>query len=179
MAVRKGPEFARDVFSGGFAGALAGFVFLGIGSRLLMRFVAVLNPIPARVMTENGAIAGDITAEGTAEVLIIIGLAGGVLVGTLWVIVREWIPTSIGLRVVTASVIAMLVGSSFSLDANNRDFLLFGPPLFIVVSFMLLTAFAGAGAAFGDQILSKRLPSNAVALLRLHVPHIHVRRTAV
>jgi hypothetical protein len=49
------------------------------------------------------------------------------------------------------------------LEADNRDFLLFGPPLFIVVSFMLLTAFAGAGAAFGDHILSKRLPSTAVA----------------
>ena len=95
--------------------------------------------------------------------VIVGGLFGGMFIGTLWVIVREWLPKQIWLRTVISGGGAMLVGSFVFLDAENRDFMLFGPTVPIIVMFMVLAGLAGSGTAYGDHILRHRLPGGARA----------------
>jgi hypothetical protein len=116
------PELLRDVFSGGLAGLIAGIVFLGAGSRLVMRGVALLNPNSRGLIMDNGNVVGEITAGGTADLVIGTGLFGGLVAGALWVLVRDWLPIRVGPRVALGGVLAALLGSFFVVSADNEDF---------------------------------------------------------
>ena len=62
------PQWAllfRRVFCGGIGGVLAGILFLGIGSRIVMRVVALLNPEAKGTLTDAEQIVSAITPGGT------------------------------------------------------------------------------------------------------------------
>ena len=154
---------SRSIFSGGLAGLLAGILFLGIGSRLAMRIVAILNPENAGTRTDAGEIVGAITVGGTVALVIFMGIFGGIFAGGIWVLVRERLPNSLSLRLPLAGVAATVIGSFALIDANNSDFRLFDPVGFNLVMFMMLVGLTGSATAYGDWTLQRRLPSSQAA----------------
>lgn len=154
---------SRSIFSGGLAGLLAGILFLGIGSRLAMRIVAILNPENAGTRTDAGEIVGAITVGGTVALVIFMGIFGGIFAGGIWVLVRERLPNSLSLRLPLAGVAATVIGSFALIDANNSDFRLFDPVGFNLVMFMVLVGLTGSATAYGDWTLQRRLPSSQAA----------------
>ena len=164
-----GDETARlyllltEVFRAGLAATLAGVVFAGIGARVVMRISAAINADAAGAVTENGNVVGEITFGGTLELLLFNGLLLGLLMGTIWVVVREWLPAQVALRVSLAALLAALVGGSAVVDAGNIDFLIVEPAWLHIVMFVALVAGAGALTAGIDLALEGRLPTGEPA----------------
>jgi hypothetical protein len=153
----------RSVFSGGLAGIAAGVIFLGLGSRLAMRVVTLLNSDARGTLTDAEQVVGAVTFGGTVALVIFIGLIGGLLSGVFWVVIREHLPDALLPRTALAGAIAMLVGSFFVIEASNTDFMLFTPVAFNVAMFMLLIGLSGPATAIGDSVLQHRLPTGAQA----------------
>ncbi len=70
------------------AGAVAGFISAGIGSRVVMRIIAVLNDDRDGVMTDASATVGEISLGGTMG-LLLLGVVAGVLGGLLYLGLRR------------------------------------------------------------------------------------------
>ena len=87
----------RMVIIGIFGGVPAGLVG-GIGSRLIMRILAMVNEGNAGAMTENGNISGEITASGTVGLIIGVGIVSGVIGGFVYVMIRRWLPGCVSLH---------------------------------------------------------------------------------
>lgn len=165
-------ELLRDVFSGGLAGLIAGLVFLGVGSRLVMRAVALLNPDSRSLITDNGNVIGEITAGGTADLVIGTGLFGGLIAGALWVLVRDWLPAHFGVRIPLAGVLAALLGSFVIVSNDNEDFhRLDDAAILNIAMFVGIIGLAGAGTAALDAYVRPRLPAGR-AWARVYAPLI-------
>lgn len=163
-------ELLRDVFCGGLAGLIAGVVFLGAGLRLVMRGIALLNPESRGLITDNQNVVGEITTSGTADLVIGTGLFAGIIVGAVWVMIRDWLPIHAGLRMALAGVLAALLGSFFVVSADNPDFhRLDNHPALNVVMFVSAIGVAGAATAGLDEVLRPRLPAGRVAA-RMYAP---------
>ena len=63
------------------SGAVAGVIVGGIGSRIVMRILAVVNNELSGIPTENGNIVGEITVGGTLGLLIFGGIFAGIIGG--------------------------------------------------------------------------------------------------
>lgn len=178
MATRQGTDFQllktvtdppqwtllfRSIFCGGLAGVLAGVVVLGIGSRLAMRVVALLNAEANGTLTDAEQVVGAITLGGTVELIVFGGLFGGLFAGVIWVVVRERLPDRLSLRIPLVGVIATLVGSFAIIESDNIDFRLFDPVILNVAMFMMLVGLAGSATAYADWVLLRILPSGSVA----------------
>ncbi len=127
--------------SGGIA---AGILVGGIGSRLIMRVLAMVNEEDAGIVTGNGNIAGEITVGGTLGLIIFVGLASGVIGGSVYVVIRRWLPGR-GLLKGVAFGLVLLCFSGINpdplaplFDPDNVDFALFGPRQLAVGLFALL-----------------------------------------
>ena len=156
----------RHLFCGGLAGLLSGVVFLGLGSRLVMRIAAILDPAAEGLATDNGNVVGEVTLDGTLELVIFEGLFGGLIAGLLWVLVREWLPVGPS-RVAFAGVAAGLLGSFLVVSAENPDFNRLEPSEVNVAMFIAVVGLTGSGAAVLDSWLQRRLPSSRNAALVL------------
>jgi hypothetical protein len=153
----------RHVFAGGLAGTLAGIVCLGLGSRLAMRIAALLDPSARGALTENDNIVGEVTLRGTLELVVFVGIFGGLIAGLLWVLVREWLPRRGLARVAAAGVVAALLGSFQVVSGENRDFALLDPAAASVAMFVVVVGLAGCGAAVIDGPLERLLPGGTRA----------------
>ncbi len=149
----------RSIFCGGLAGILAGVVFLGIGSRIFMRVVTLLNAETEGALTDAGQLVGDFTFQGTFILVIFVGGFGGIFAGGIWIVVRERLPEHLFLRIPLAGMTATLVGSFVVIEASNSDFTVFAPVGLNVAMFMMLVMLTGSATAYGDWILQRRLPS--------------------
>jgi hypothetical protein len=149
-----------DIFRGGLAGTLAGVLFLGLGARIVMRISALLNPEAEGAITDNENIVGEITLAGTLELIIFAGLAGGLAVGTVWVLVRDWLPRNPVSRPLLAALLTACAGSFAVIAAHNEDFQILDPPELHIVMFVLLLALTGFATATFDGMLEGRMPSN-------------------
>lgn len=148
----------RDLFRGGLAGLLCGVVFFGFGSRVVMRLSAMLNPERRGILTENGNVVGEITVAGTLELLLFGGVFGGLLAGFIWVIVRDWLPSSGAPRVLLAGVAAACLGSFSIFTEENLDFRILSPAWLHLAMFLLLVGIAGSAIALADPVLANVLP---------------------
>ena len=149
---------SRDLFRGGLAGLICGIVFFGLGGRVLMRVSALLNPEQQGQRTENGNVIGEVTLDGTLELILFAGVFGGFLAGFVWVIVREWLPASGWRRILLAGGAATCLGSFGMLTEENLDFRILSPPALHLAMFLLLIGGAGVGIAIADPLLDRVLP---------------------
>jgi hypothetical protein len=150
-------------FRGGLAGVLASVLFLGMGSRVVMRISALLNPDARGFLTDNENVVGEITADGTIGLILFVGIFGGFLTGVVWILVREWLPQAILPRVALAGILAVLTGSFRVINSQNPDFTLLDPPELHVAMFALLLALTGITIAYLDRVLEPHLPSTGTA----------------
>ncbi len=147
----------RDIARGGIAGLLVGVVVAGLGGRIVMRLAAVRVAEAAGSFTENGNRVGDITLGGSLG-LILVGLLFGAFAGTLWVVVRTWLPgTGIG-RALVATVVAIGLGSFGLIRGENSDFLVLGHDPLVVGLLVGLVGLVGLSVSLVDEWLDRRLP---------------------
>ena len=130
------------------SGALAGVLVAGIGSRIVMRISALLDPSAKGRLTEAGEVVGRFTLEGTIGLVVFVGISGGMLVAILWSIVSPWLPTAPVMRRVSAFVVAAALGSRFGLDGDNIDFRILDPAWLQAALFVALAGTAGLVAAW-------------------------------
>ena len=153
----------RDVFRGGLAGAIAGVICLGVGSRVVMRVAALLDPDQHGRLTDNGNVIGAITFEGTLELVIFVGIFGGLATCAVWVLVRDWLPGELAPRMLLAGVIAAATGSFMVVDRENIDFALLEPTAANVAMFIGIVGLTGALGALFDRLLDAQLPAGDAA----------------
>ncbi|MHB8399971.1 MAG: hypothetical protein ACYDCI_13745, partial [Candidatus Limnocylindrales bacterium] len=102
-------EVWRDIARGGLAGLVVGIVVAGFGGRIAMRLAALRVGDATGALTENGNRIGDITLAGSLG-LILIGVLFGALAGTVWVVVRPWLPGAGLRRALVATIVAIGLG---------------------------------------------------------------------
>ena len=123
-------------------GIAAGLLVGGIGGRLIMRVLAMVNE--AGVITDNGNISGEITVGGTFRLIIIVGLGTGVIGGFGYVMIRRWLPGRGLLKGVAFGLVLLCFsGTNHPIlkplfNGENADFELFDPRQLSVGLFALL-----------------------------------------
>lgn len=148
----------RDITRGGLAGLVAGLLVGGIGGRLVMRLATMAVPEATGQFTENGFRVGDITAAGTAALVVFVGLLAGVGIAAVWVTVGPWIPGTGLKRAAAAMAVAVALGSFALIDGRNRDFFVLDHDPFVVALLVGLVGLAGLAVALLDGWLDGRLP---------------------
>ena len=155
-------RIVRMVVIGVSASVAAGFLVGGIGSRLIMRILAIVNDEKAGVVTENGNISGEITAGGTFGLIFFVGLSTGVIGGLVYVIVRRWLPGGGFLKGVVFGIILLCFFGAIIFDPDNIDFAidfaLFGPRYLSVALFALLFPLFGVVASLFVERFDRYVP---------------------
>ena len=152
------------VVIGVLASIAAGIVVGGIGARLIMRILAMVNEEKAGVMTGNGNISGEITAGGTLGIIIFVGLASGVIGGLVYVVIRRWLPSGSLLKGVVFGLVLLCFSSitppglATLFDPDNVDFELFGPRQLSVGLFLLLFPLYGVVASLFIERYDRYVP---------------------
>jgi hypothetical protein len=130
------------------AGLVVGLVVAGLGSRVVMRLLAVADPDASGTITENGNVVGEITAGGSLALLIFVGLPFGLVAGLVVFAVRRWLPQRPAWRgLALAAVLLGLFGGTV-IDPDNIDFRLLEPTGLALALFGLLFPAAGYGLAW-------------------------------
>jgi hypothetical protein len=143
------------------AGLSAGALIGGPGGRLAMRLLAATAGDAAQGhLTEADEVVGRITTNGTLGFMVFVGLAGGVLSGVVYVLIRRWLPAGrVGGLVFGALLLAVFAPHLDPLRRNNPDFDLVGPAwLALVVFSALLLVHGMAVAAFVARYRSTLRP---------------------
>lgn len=156
-------EVFRDITTGGLAGLIVGVALAGVGGRLIMRLAALLVPSADGALTENGNRIGDITLGGSLGLIVAIGLLFGAVAGSLWVVIRPWLPRSRLARSVVTIPIALALGTRGLIEARNRDFDVLEHDPLVVASLIGLVALFGPALVIADAWLDRRLPHPAPA----------------
>lgn len=148
----------RAMGLGVVAGAAAGLVAGGIGSRLAMKVVALVAGAAARGrITENGNTIGDFTAEGTIF-LLAFGAALGTVGGLLYVALRPWLLPAGRWRGLGFGALLLAIGRAGVIDSHNFDFTRFGSPALNVALFAALALAFGLLVAPLADWLDRRAP---------------------
>lgn len=155
VAVNTGRAALVGVISGGVAGLLAG----GIGSRVAMRVVAAVGGDGIQGLeTENGNIVGDITADGTMNLIIFGGALLGGIGGLIYAAARNWLPEQVWLRTALFGVFMALIAARLLLDKGNSDFLKVGHPVLSVTLFAVIPFLYGVIQVPVAGWLGRKLP---------------------
>ena len=122
--------FAALFVAGGIAGVLVG----GIGGRIAMRIAALTARDAAQgLTTEAGATIGRFTFEGTAFLVVVVGI-GSALVGTAFYLATlPWLPRRRRWRAAAFGGLELAVFGTVLLDPGNADFTILGRPLLDVL----------------------------------------------
>ncbi len=119
------------------AGALAGFISAGIGSRVVMRIITLLNDDRRGVLTDSSAIVGEISLGGTMS-LLVLGTIVGVFGGLLYLGLRRWLWVSPSWRGLTFGAITLVTIGQPLFDPANVDFQIFEPVVLVLAMFAAL-----------------------------------------
>jgi hypothetical protein len=112
-----------------------------------MRFLFRANESTAGLITENGNEVGVVTLGGTASLVFFTALFLGIPAGLMYVVVRRWLPgASLAHGLVYGALLLVLFGGG-AIDADNRDFHLFGPPELGIILFSFLPFVFGVALA--------------------------------
>jgi hypothetical protein len=161
----------REIARGGLAGLIAGIVVGGVGGRVVMSIVAVLNPDASGLLTENGEVVGRFTVQGTLALITFGGLSAAALGAVVWVIVSPWVPGSGARRALLMMPIAVAIGSFILIESTNSDFLILRPTVIILALLVALVALNGAAIAWLDDALERRLPRPGARPIRTAVAY--------
>ena len=116
------------------AGGAAGVMVGGIGSRVAMRIAALTaGDVAQGLSTEAGATIGRITFEGTAFLVVAVGI-GSALVGTAFYLATlPWLPRRRTPRALAFGCLELVIFGTVLLDPGNTDFTILGRPLLDVL----------------------------------------------
>jgi hypothetical protein len=130
--------YARRIIATMAAGIVSGAIVGGIGSRVVMRVLAITSaPQATGILTENGNRVGEITTAGTIA-LITAGVAIGMLGALTWLVTRRWIPGRRWGKGLLFGFVLLCLGGGFLIDPKNADFAHLRPASLAVMMFALL-----------------------------------------
>jgi len=150
-------ELWRDIARGGLAGLVVGIVVAGFGGRIAMRLAALRVGDATGALTENGNRIGDITLAGSLG-LILIGLLFGALAGTVWVVIRPWLPGAGLRRALVAMIVAIGLGSFGLIRGGNSDFMVLRHDPVVVGLLVGLVGLIGLSISLVDGWLDRLMP---------------------
>ena len=151
-------EVLRDIARGGIAGILVGIFVAGIGGRIVMRLATILHEDTVGRLTEQDAVIGAITFDGTMALITFGGLGMGLMAGMIWVIVQPWLPGRALSRALATGLLAVAVGSPSLIQRTNPDFAILGFDPVVVASLLALVFAVGFSIALADGWLDRHLP---------------------
>jgi hypothetical protein len=138
------PRTLGILVSGNLAGAVAGLIAGGVGSRLAMRILALTSPRAEGSITEAQEVVGRITLAGTLF-LLVTGAALGMAGGLAYVAVRRWLPVR-GTGLVLG-LLMLAVSGRLLVNPDNIDFVILDP------TWLGITMFASLPILFGVLIV--------------------------
>jgi hypothetical protein len=138
------------------AGLTGGFV-AGLLARTAMRVIALATPGQSGLLTENGAVVGAITSDGTAFV-IVAGAFLGLPAGLVYLGIRRWLPAGRWPRSVAFGALSLCLGGGLIITAANPDFARLGTPGLDIAVFVLSFLVAGMAISVVAEWLDVRLP---------------------
>ena len=162
LVVLNPDEALRHVGVIGTAAVIAGLVVGGVGGRVLMRIAAAEAPgsVTGR-LTENGNRIGDITAGGTIELVVFVGLFSGAIGAAAYVIAEPWLAWTGRLRGLAFGLLLIATASAVALDPDNIDFALVGNERLVVAMFLALFVLYGVLLVGLSGPLEQRVPRAA------------------
>jgi hypothetical protein len=119
------------------AGAIAGVISAGIGSRIAMRIITLLNDEQEGTPTDANAVVGEVTFEGTLQ-LLILGAILGVAGGLVYLGLRRWLWVPAPWRGVAYGALSLVTVGHVLFDTHNVDFQIFEPILVVIALFAAL-----------------------------------------
>jgi hypothetical protein len=129
------------------AGVVVGLLVAGLGSRVVMRILALADADARGTITENGNRVGDITVGGTLGLVVFVGIPSGVAAGLIVFLARRWLPPRRVWRGLALSLVLLALLGGTVLDADNVDFRLLQPVGLAVALFGALFFLAGSALA--------------------------------
>lgn len=137
------------------AGLIAGFLGLGVGSRVAMRIVALLaGHGHYGEITDAEEVVGQITLDGTGF-LVAAGTVVGVPGGLLYVIVRRWVPGAGIWKGLAFGGLVLALFGSLVIEGDNPDFRRFVPSIISVLLFALVLVVYGLVAVWVVERLDR------------------------
>jgi hypothetical protein len=118
-------------------GALSGAISAGAGSRIVMRIIALANPDSDGAFTDAEATVGEITFDGTVN-LLMLGTIAGVMGGVAYLGARRWLPVPAAWKGLTYGVVSLLTVGQLLFDTHNADFQIFEPVVMVIALFSVL-----------------------------------------
>jgi hypothetical protein len=125
------------------AGLLVGLLVAGLGSRVVMRLLAVADSEAAGTITENGNVVGEITFAGTMALVVFVGIPLGLAAGLIVFAVRRWLPSGQPWRALAFTIVLLALLARTVIDPDNIDFRLLSPTGLAIGLFGLLFVAAG------------------------------------
>jgi hypothetical protein len=127
------------------AGVLAGLLAAGAGGRVAMRVLALTAaPDMQGMVTEGGAVIGDITLGGTLAFIAFAGVLSGLLTGGLYALMLPLLPRGRAGGLLLGAIVLVLAGSRLDpLRSDNFDFALVSPDWLSVLLFTAVALFQG------------------------------------
>lgn len=165
-------EVFRDIARGGLAGLVAGILIAGLGGRLVMRLAALIVPSAAGAQTDNGNRIGEITASGSLNLIIFVGLLAAIVFASVWVAIAPWLPGTGAVRGLAAMPIAVALGSFGLISRENPDFAVLEHHPLVVATLILLVASAAPAMALADGWFDRRLPHASSATSALATVYV-------
>ncbi len=134
------PKVSRALRSLAWAaglGAVSGVVTVGIGSRIVMRVIALADSSTDGTFTDAEATVGEFSIEGSLS-LFPLGIGAGILGGLLFLGVRRWLPVPTKWKGAAYGLLTLLTVGNLLFDPSNADFQIFEPVLLVVALFTAL-----------------------------------------
>jgi hypothetical protein len=152
----------RSIFTVGLAGIGAGLLVGGVGGRLVMRASSLLSPDVSGtgVRSEQGFRVGEVTLEGSIELLVFIGIFSGLFGAVYFAITRPWLMWAGKWHGAAFGLFLFAIGSAASdvLNPDNIDFVVLDNIPVIVLLFFALFILFGVTIAWLYGWLDRRLP---------------------
>ena len=157
----------RAVGAAGIAGVLVG-VPAGLLSRVVMKVSALrAGPTVEGHLTENGAVVGALTADGTLFLVMFAGLAPALSAANLYLVVRPWLLPFGRWSGIAFGLYVLALAGPVVLDPFNVDFIRFGPTELTVAMFCALFIAVGIALVPATNFTLTRLARRRVALVAL------------
>ncbi len=151
----------RTVAAVATAGAVAGLLVAGVAGRLVMRTLAATSGASAQGrLTEAGEVVGRISGDGTVGFIIFIGLFAGLFAGSVFVLLRRWLPATAGPAGLVLGIVMLgTFGVTDPLSPDNVDFRVLEP------AWLAVALVAGTGLLTGTTFttLAARLSQVSLA----------------
>lgn len=151
-------ELLRSATAILIASLVVGLVLGGIGARILMLIARLLAPERRSLVTEAGAVVGEVTFGGTAFLIVFVGILTAVAIGVTIAVASPWVGWARRAEGLLLGFILLVVYSPTILDPGNFDFLVLGDEVVTVGLIVAMFVGCGVAAVFLRDRLLRRLP---------------------